>query len=156
MAQDLGLHRESALRAQTAQDLAYIELRRRVWTTCVILDRWYGAALGIPLLVDLLDCDVLLPAPYDIIPGTESSTWPIEPNFMALSEHLKLSVLIGRVLKTIYSPTGLKYTTDDQLESLLKDMTGWREALPEELRFKGNQSSLAAGLYILSNVYSSC
>jgi hypothetical protein len=145
MAQDLGLHRESALRAQTPQDLAYIELRRRVWTTCVILDRWYGAALGIPLLVDLLDCDVLLPAPYEIIPDAEPHTWPVEPSYMALSEHLKLSVLIGRVLKAIYSPTGLKYATDEQLESLLADMTAWMEGLPEPLRYKGPQSSYAAG-----------
>jgi hypothetical protein len=144
-AQDLGLHRESTLRAQTAQDLAYVELRRRVWAACVIFDRWYGAALGIPLLVDLLDCDVLLPAPYDIIPDAEPTTWPIEPAYMALSEHLKLSILIGRVLKAIYSPTGLKHATDGQLESLKTDMDGWLAALPDELRYKGTKSSHSAG-----------
>lgn len=145
MAQDLGLHRESTIRAQTAEDLAFVELRRRVWATCVIMDRWYGAALGIPLLVDLLDCDVLLPAPYDIAPDSEPSSWPIETSYMALSEHLKLSILIGRVLKTIYSPTGLKNTTDEQLYSLLTDMTTWMENLPEELRFTGPRSSLHSG-----------
>lgn len=144
-AQDLGLHRESTMRAQTAQDLAYVELRRRVWASCVIFDRWYGAALGIPLLVDLLDCDVLLPAPYEIIPDAEPTTWPIDVSFMALSEHLKLSILIGRVLKTIYSPTGLKHATDGQLESLQSDMEGWMTALPVELRYKGVRSSHAAG-----------
>ena len=159
MAQDLGLHRESTIRTQTAEDLAFVELRRRVWATCVIMDRWcvvlmttlarahsrYGAALGIPLLVDLLDCDVLLPAPYDIQPDTEPSTWPIEPSFLALSEHLKLSILMGRVLKTIYSPTGLKHATDEQLVSLLADMTTWKEGLPEALHFQGPTSSHASG-----------
>lgn len=145
MAQDLGLHRESTIRAKTAEDLVFVELRRRVWATCVIMDRWYGAALGIPLLVDLLDCDVLLPAPYDIQPDTEPSAWPVEANFLALSEHLKLSILIGRVLKTIYSPTGLKNATDEQLFSLLGDMTAWMDNLPEELRFRGPQSSLQTG-----------
>ena len=146
-AQDLGLHRESTLQAQaqTAQSLAQVELRRRVWATCVILDRWYGAALGIPLLVDLLDCDVLLPAPYDILCDAEPSSWPIDPSFVALAEHLKLSVLVGRVLKTIYSPTGLKHATDSQLESLMADMTSWLEQLPEELKFKGTESSFTAG-----------
>jgi hypothetical protein len=152
MAQDLGLHREPALRPQTAQDLAYIELRRRVWTTCVILDRWYGAALGIPLLVDLLDCDVLLPAPYDIIPNTQPDTWPVEPSFMALAEHLKLSILVGRVLKTIYSPTGLKYATDEQLVSILTDMTSWKQGLPEQLRYVGTKSSTAAGASLYTNL----
>lgn len=146
MAQDLGLHRESTVRPQTAEDLAFVELRRRVWATCVIMDRWYGAALGIPLLVDLLDCDVLLPAPYEIKPDTEPSSWPIEPSFCALSEHLKLSILVGRVLKTVYSPTGLKNATDEQLHSILADVTAWRENLPEELRFKGPSSSHVSGM----------
>ncbi|WWD07290.1 hypothetical protein V865_005387 [Kwoniella europaea PYCC6329] len=146
MAQDLGLHRESALRAQGPQDLAYVELRRRVWATCVIMDRWYGAALGIPLLIDLLDCDVLLPAPYAISSLTEPSEWPLEPDFMALSEHLKLSILIGRVLKMIYSPTGLKHATDAQLAGLVSDMEKWKEQLPEELQFQGKESSHVAGL----------
>lgn len=122
-----------------------MELRRRVWATCVILDRWYGAALGIPLLIDLLDCDVLLPAPYEIVSDTEPSSWPVDPSFMALSEHLKLSILMGRILKTIYSPTGLKYATDSQLQSLLADMRTWLEELPEELKFRGPDSSFAAG-----------
>nr|XP_019000336.1 uncharacterized protein I203_07116 [Kwoniella mangroviensis CBS 8507]OCF63797.1 hypothetical protein I203_07116 [Kwoniella mangroviensis CBS 8507] len=146
MAQDLGLHRESAMRAQGAQDLAYVELRRRVWATCVIMDRWYGAALGIPLLIDLLDCDVLLPAPYAISSSTEPSEWPLEPDFMALSEHLKLSILIGRVLKMIYSPTGLKHATDAQLAGLVSDMEKWKEQLPQELQFQGKESSHVAGL----------
>lgn len=149
MAQDLGLHRESTVRPQTAEDLAFVELRRRVWATCVIMDRWYGAALGIPLLVDILDCDVLLPAPYDIRPGSEPSAWPVDTSFLALSEHLKLSILIGRVLKTIYSPTGLKNATDEQLYSLLADMTSWMDNLPEELRFTGPSSSYHSGTLFL-------
>jgi len=157
MAQDLGLHRESTVKPQTAEDLAFVELRRRVWATCVIMDRWcvrgsanhayarYGAALGIPLLVDLLDCDVLLPAPYEVQPDSEPSSWPIEPSYLALTEHLKLSILVGRVLKTIYSPTGLKNATDEQLYSLLADMTSWKDGLPEQLQYSGPDSSHAAG-----------
>ena len=72
-------------------------------------------------------------------------SWPIESSYMALSEHLKLSILIGRVLKTIYSPTGLKNTTDEQLHSILTDMTSWMDNLPEELRFNGPTSSLHSG-----------
>ena len=110
----------------------------------------YGAALGVPLLVDLLDCDVLFPAPYDIIPDTEPAKWPIEPSFMGLAEQLKLSIFVGRVIKTIYSPTGLKHATDDQLESLLADMMSWKASLPDELRFTGPTSSPVAGVLDLS------
>ncbi|WWC92343.1 uncharacterized protein L201_007298 [Kwoniella dendrophila CBS 6074] len=90
MAQDLGLHRESSLRASGPQDLAYVELRRRVWATCVIMDRW--------------------------------------------------------VLKMIYSPTGLKHTTDAQLGGLVMDMERWQETLPEGLQFRGRDTPQVAGL----------
>jgi len=111
----------------------------------VIFDRWYGAALGTPLLVDLCDCDVLLPAPYEVVPDTDPSTWPVDESFMALGEHLKLCILVGRVLKTIYSPTGLKHATDEQLESLIMDFETWFRDLPDQLRYKGPESSHNAG-----------
>jgi hypothetical protein len=76
---------------------------------------------------------------------------------MALAEHLKLSILVGRVLKMIYSPTGLKHATDEQLESLLTDMEGWLVGLPEQLQYRGPESSHAAGtfnfLFILELVH---
>lgn len=109
------------------------------------MDRWYGTALGAPLLVDLLDCDVLLPAGYEVVPDREPAKWPIEPSFVCLTEHLKLSILIGRVLKTIYSPTGLKHATDEQLYAILEDMKSWKDNLPAVVQFTGPASSHAAG-----------
>jgi hypothetical protein len=109
------------------------------------MDRWYGTALGAPLLVDLLDCDVLLPAGYEVVPDREPAKWPIEPSFVCLTEHLKLSILIGRVLKTIYSPTGLKHATDEQLYAILEDMKSWKDNLPAVVQFRGPESSHAAG-----------
>ncbi|OWT38022.1 hypothetical protein J008_00838 [Cryptococcus neoformans] len=150
MAQDLGLHRELSHRTESTQDLMFIELRRRIWSACVIMDRWYGAALGIPLTVDILDCDVLLPASYDIIPDVEPSKWPIEISYMGLTEHLKLSILMGRVLKTVYSPTGLKNTTDIILGQLVSDLDLWFENIPESLKFKGNSSSSVEGLLFMA------
>lgn len=127
-----------------------VELRRRVWATCVIMDRWYGAALGAPLLVDLLDCDVLLPAGYEIVADQEPSQWPTDPSFVFIAEHLKLSIIVGRVLKTIYSPTGLKYTTDEQLYTLFEDMRAWKQRLPAILAYEGPESSMAAGFLHLA------
>ena len=100
--------------------------------------------------MDLCDCDVLLPAAYEVVPDADPSSWPVEPSFMALAEHLKLSILVGRVLKTIYSPTGLMHATDEHLETLLADMDAWLVNLPEELQYKGPQSSHMAGKSALS------
>lgn len=133
------------LQAQTPQELQVIEVRRRVWATCVTLDRWYAAALGVPLLIDLSDCDVLLPAHYEIFPEAAPSTWPVDIGFLALGEQLKLSILVGRVLKTIYTPSGLKHVDNVGLEQLLADFADWHKSLPEQLRFKGNSSSDLAG-----------
>lgn len=49
------------------------------------------------------------------------------------------------MLKTIYSPSGLKHANDAQLEGLLKDMTSWHENLPDQLKFTGNDSNDMAG-----------
>jgi len=75
----------------------------------------------------------------------DPANWPVEESFMSLGEHLKLCILVGRVLKTIYSPTGLKHATDEQLETLLADFDGWLNDLPEQLRYKGPESSHNAG-----------
>jgi hypothetical protein len=95
--------------------------------------------------VDLCDCDVLLPAPYEVVPDMDPANWPVEESFMSLGAHLKLCILVGRVLKTIYSPTGLKHATDEQLETLLADFDAWLRDLPEQLRYKGPGSSHNAG-----------
>lgn len=72
---------------------------------------------------------------------------------MGLAEHLKLSILVGRVLKTIYSPTGLKHAKDEQLESILADMREWHANLPDHLRFTGNDSGCAAGKPVMAPSY---
>ncbi|WVQ70549.1 hypothetical protein IAR50_000068 [Cryptococcus sp. DSM 104548] len=150
MAQELGLHRELSHRTESAEDLEFVELRRRIWAACVIMDRWNGVALGAPLTIDLLDCDVLLPMAYTIDPDQDASTWQINQEYVGLAEHLKLSILMGRVLKTIYSPTGLKHATDEKLKKLVKDINDWIVNLPDDLRFTGPDSSRIAGLLHMS------
>lgn len=63
-----------------------------------------GASLGLPLLIDLQDCDCLVPAPYEFVQEANPPQWHIvdDPPYSHLAEHLKLSVLMGRVLKCIY------------------------------------------------------
>ncbi|GHJ88873.1 hypothetical protein NliqN6_5275 [Naganishia liquefaciens] len=148
MAQNLGLHRESVASSNDTEEMENIELRRRVWAACVLFDRWCGASLGLPLLIDLQDCDCLVPAPYEFVQDTNPPQWQIvdDPPYSHLAEHLKLSVLMGRVLKCIYSPVGLMHTTNEQLGALINDLSQWQAQLPANLQYTGPDSSLGAGM----------
>ncbi|VDB82669.1 unnamed protein product [Peniophora sp. CBMAI 1063] len=129
MAQDLGLHRAEAVKQN-------IELRRRLWCMCVISDRWMSLSYGHPYMIDVGDCDARLPS---------SDT----PDDLYTVELVRLSILLGRVLKTIYSPSGLNYTTDEALQQLLSDIETWRTNLPEALRFRGPETPRQPGLLFL-------
>src|SRR5258707_14715964 len=113
-AQDLVLHRAEAVKSD-------IQLRRRLWAACVITDRWYvvhsihterraeiisryGLTLGLPFMIDVHDCDARLPGPE--LPTTQSHFTPVEVqqaiSLLFMGEFVKLSVLLGKVIKTIY------------------------------------------------------
>ncbi|KII88298.1 hypothetical protein PLICRDRAFT_175901 [Plicaturopsis crispa FD-325 SS-3] len=126
MAQDLGLHRAESVKQN-------VDLRRRLWGACVISDRWTSLTYGHPYMIDVQDCDARLPSSDD-------------PNDLYMDELVRLSVILGRVLKTIYSPSGLTLTSDDILNALLADLDAWKNNLPDSLKFRGRDSSRSAGI----------
>ncbi|KAJ6525597.1 fungal-specific transcription factor domain-containing protein [Mycena capillaripes] len=126
MAQDLGLHRAELVK----QD---IELRRRVWGACLISDRWASLVYGFPYMIDVHDCDVRLPSSGD-------------SKDLYMDELVRLSVIGGRVVKTIYSPSGLTLISDEILYKLLADIEAWKANLPENLKFRGAETPQSAGL----------
>ncbi|SPO28940.1 related to ASG1 - activator of stress genes [Ustilago trichophora] len=148
MAQDLGLHRDASGKDDFSHDAFFLEQKRRIWGCCVTADRLQSISLGHPMMIDLTDCDVRLPSPYEIL--RSSNDLPSDPStdrpFAYNTEMLKLTILFGRVMKTIYSPTGLMNATDEEILSLLRDIDAWKAALPEELVFKGADSSAPAGI----------
>ncbi|EST08984.1 Zn(2)-C6 fungal-type DNA-binding domain protein [Kalmanozyma brasiliensis GHG001] len=148
MAQDLGLHRDASGKDEFSHDAFFLEQKRRIWGCCVTADRLQSISLGHPMMIDLTDCDVRLPSPYEIL--RSSSDLPSDPStdrpFAYNTEMLKLTILFGRVMKTIYSPTGLMNATDEEILSLLRDIDAWKAALPEELVFNGADSSAPAGI----------
>jgi len=98
-AQDLGLHRAESVNQN-------IELRRRLWGACLISDRWCvntfphaspifdcayrtSLAYGHPYMIDVQDCDARLPSSGDL-------------NDLYIDELVRISVILGRVLKSIY------------------------------------------------------
>ncbi|KAF5389940.1 hypothetical protein D9757_003653 [Collybiopsis confluens] len=129
MAQDLGLHRCESVQ----QD---VELRRRLWGACLISDRWTSLTYGHPYMIDIQDCDARLPSSGD-------------PNDLYMDELVRLSIILGRIQKAIYTPAGLMVATDEMLTQILRDLETWKENLPEHLRFKGPETSRTAGLLYL-------
>ncbi|KAI0362421.1 hypothetical protein OH77DRAFT_1528943 [Trametes cingulata] len=129
MAQDLGLHRAESVKQN-------IELRRRLWGVCVISDRWISLTFGHPYMIDIRDCDARLPSSGD-------------PNDLYLDELVRLSVILGRVQKAIYTPAGLNMTSDEELHSLLADIEAWKDNLPADLQFRGPETPRSAGLLFL-------
>ncbi|OBZ69223.1 Acetamidase regulatory protein [Grifola frondosa] len=129
MAQDLGLHRAESVKQN-------IELRRRLWGICVISDRWISLTFGHPYMIDIQDCDARLPSSGD-------------PNDVYMDELVRLSVILGRVQKTIYTPAGLNMTNDEALHKLLGDIEAWKNNLPDDLQFRGPETPRNAGLLFL-------
>ncbi|CAG8821825.1 15550_t:CDS:2, partial [Gigaspora rosea] len=86
LAQDMGLHRDSAKWNFNAREA---EIRKRVWWACVISDRLSSAALGRPLAICEDDCDVEHPV-FGVIPE--------EPKYYAeeWTELIKISLILGR------------------------------------------------------------
>ncbi len=97
-----------------------------------VIQGWLSLTYGHPHMIDVQDCDARLPSG-----GTVGD--------MYMDELVRLSVVLGRVLKTIYTPSGLTFTTDEMLEKLLADIEAWKANLPESLRFRGEASSLTSG-----------
>ncbi|KAI0273577.1 fungal-specific transcription factor domain-containing protein [Gloeopeniophorella convolvens] len=129
MAQDLGLHRAEAVKQN-------IETRRRLWGACLISDRWVSLSYGHPYMIDVNDCDARLPSSGS-------------PHDLYVDELVRLSIILGRVLKTVYSPAGLMNTDDETLRALHADIEGWKENLPPSLQFRGMDSPTDAGILFL-------
>lgn len=100
-------------------------------------------------MIDVQDCDARLPSSGD-------------PTDLYMDELVRLSILLGRVQKSIYrfgdcsllicgllilssSPSGLTFMTDDILYDLLADIQRWKEGLPEQLQFRGANTPRPAG-----------
>ncbi|KAI8060365.1 fungal-specific transcription factor domain-containing protein [Gongronella butleri] len=140
MAQDLGLHRTVLTHDPTK--LAMLEQRRLLWYAVYITDRWCCSAMGRPLAIADSDCDVGLPQ-IDV---------PGEPGKYGMFVNLvKLSGILGEVLRRIYSPKakamGYKSPLMEQtvwgLEKMLHE---WFEQVPTQFRITHEQLQSMKGI----------
>lgn len=120
MAQDIGLHRETP-----GTSLYDLEQRRRIWACCVIADRWVSArcvtlsfarplkffltlsfvfSYGLPMIIDLADCDRLYPSIHEHYPGEDADKVDMSYKpYIVTHWMLSLSTILGRVIKLLYS-----------------------------------------------------
>jgi len=87
-------------------------------------------------MIDVQDCDARLPSAGD-------------PSDCYLDELVRLSVILGRVQKAVYTPAGLNVATDQILSSILQDLEGWKEKLPDNLKFRGPDTPRNGGLLFM-------
>ncbi|WAQ86185.1 hypothetical protein PtA15_6A817 [Puccinia triticina] len=123
MAQSLGLHRkiESARHSVVHQ-----ELRRRVWSCCVITDRWASAVFGLPMAIDLLDSD------NHLIWNDSEYLLHLQQDDQLYLSHFalqSLSILLGKILKGLYTPSGILHLKDELLVSLMEELNEWHTQL---------------------------
>ncbi|GAA5912172.1 Zn(II)2Cys6 transcription factor [Sporobolomyces salmoneus] len=146
MAQDLGLHRRLGTERKEQSEADHAELRRRVWGGCLIADRWMAAIYGQPMMIDLADCDALLPSVFDIRPNRDFNS--DHRPYLFNSALISLSVLLGRILKAVYSPTGILMLSEKDAKELVSDLAAWVDGLPEELKFEGPEKSSPESGYL--------
>lgn len=118
MAQDIGLHRETP-----GTSLYDLEQRRRIWAGCIVVDRWMSASYGLPMMIDLADCDRLYPSIHDHPPGADpESIDTTQKPYLINHWMLSLSIILGKVIKLLYSAAGIMHVTDQQLEEVQAEL----------------------------------
>ncbi|KAG0149458.1 hypothetical protein CROQUDRAFT_720986 [Cronartium quercuum f. sp. fusiforme G11] len=115
MAQSLGMHRRSTLEDKPA---GFSRLRRRVWSCCIIADRWVSVMFGLPMAIDLADCDLIFPEPAEI--GT----------FDEATAMVELSIILGKIVKLLHSPSGTANVSETDRSGLAMELERWHARLP--------------------------
>ncbi|KAG0209654.1 hypothetical protein BGX28_010170 [Mortierella sp. GBA30] len=147
MAQDMGMHRNSARWHLPPLET---ELRKRLWWACYVMDRWVSSCMGRPLAIDDIDCDIDYPSAVEQdwadpdgkagSPDDDSEKTKEESSFALryFIENIKLAQIIGQILQRVYSATtrshgpGQVSSTVAELDTLL---TKWLLALPPDLKY---------------------
>lgn len=154
MAQDLGMHRNSARWHLPPLET---EVRKRLWWTLYVMDRWVSASMGRPLEIDDNDCDVDFPALIEqdwkdsdeFSTSRETQEQTKMENIFAMKffiESIKLSQIMGKILKRIYSANTRNHgpaqvsTKVAELDTLL---TKWHLGLPSDLKY--DHQAVSAG-----------
>ncbi|KAI9485171.1 MAG: fungal-specific transcription factor domain-containing protein [Benjaminiella poitrasii] len=153
MAQDLGLHRDCS-RWNIPE--CEIELRKRIWYGCYLMDRLVAAELGRPISIIDHEFEVELPSPFElnyatlpIPPAKINESTPILimeaeealrqhiPIYSAFIHLVTLAQIMGQVLVGLHSTRAKNQDRNNNFELvnvLERNLANWKLSLPPELQ----------------------
>ncbi|RKU40062.1 hypothetical protein DL546_000525 [Coniochaeta pulveracea] len=138
----LGIHRKESLRAVPVQQQ---ELRRRLWKTLFVLDRFLSASLGRPTAISEDDCSEELLYQADAT-SHQAKDAPGPAVQVVHAEGLKAVVRssqsIGIILKKVYSKRKISTALAQELTQRSRQLSG---KLHSELHWKKADSHLIPG-----------
>ncbi|KAI3613223.1 hypothetical protein WG66_001383, partial [Moniliophthora roreri] len=147
MAQDLGMHRRADGWARASLGRLFgdweLQERRRIWSACVVMDKYVSSYIGRPLMIFERDFDTLLPNEDDPeelddwIPHTEDqgrATSRVPGKIVTcFNAAAILSGILSMIMQAIYAvrPVCSRHGESIFLEGILDK---WYHELPEHLR----------------------
>ena len=133
LSQSLGLHRSPQFIGRgPLPSEAQQRLRRRLWWSCLVRDRWVSLAKGRPMRIHDEDCDLPMPSADDILhelsavsPQAREKYMPADYEMLATMwiRLVRISDNLGLILRAHYRVKGPKASPDeidrhaDQLEA---------------------------------------
>lgn len=123
-------------------------VRRNVWRSLFVLDRFLAAAMGRPTMISEADCS------EDALDDPAAPPTPAPRMTSTLSVAVKIAKVVGRILKNIYSTRrvsvklGQKFAKDcKDLEILFQEDLSWERAMDPSTPPKHAVSILHLNLY---------
>jgi len=157
MAQDLGLHRyvdkwqRSGMRLFTQDEM---QLRRRIWHTCIVMDRYVSTYIGRPLAIDEREFDTPLPTEIE---QEENELWENHPSLFeqelrplwnkdeyrpiasrsisTFNAAASLASIVGLIVQSLYSVKHGVASPAATANELEKKLDMWWIELPDHLRY---------------------
>ncbi|KAG5636297.1 hypothetical protein H0H81_008496 [Sphagnurus paluster] len=150
MAQDLGMHRSADgwARADLGGQLFgewELNERKRIWFSCVIMDKYVSSYIGRPLMIFDRDFDNTKPCEDDSeeteewVPSSFPENWEMPPPvpgriISCFNASATLSGILGEIIQTIYAVR--PSNRHSEAEIMEKSLDRWYIDLPEHLRYE--------------------
>ncbi|KAI0486659.1 fungal-specific transcription factor domain-containing protein [Xylaria cf. heliscus] len=126
----LGLHRDENM--EVFQPEEYL-VRRNLWKTLFILDRFLSACLGRPTAISEEDCSNSVFETPTIATSSPTSVCPESTHLAALEASVKTCKVIGMTLKRVYSKRKISTAVGQECATHLE---AWNSELPPCLHWR--------------------
>jgi hypothetical protein len=131
LAMSMGMHRSASNLSQLTP--VERESRRRTWWVLYFFDRFSASKLGQPISVRDEDIDAEMPSMDGLTPEDRAEF--LDP--VPLGKNIELARIIGNILTDIYGiPKATKGHYIHRVHGILKQLRGWHDGLPSDMRVK--------------------